>query len=51
MFLELFKTLLFGKVFSYKIMAEKGGFGPPRQFPGLLAFQASPFSLLGISPI
>lgn len=31
-------------------MAEKGGFEPPRPVTGLLAFQASPFNHLGISP-
>ncbi len=31
-------------------MAEKEGFEPSRPVTDLLAFQASPFSLLGISP-
>ena len=31
-------------------LAEKGGFEPPHGFTRLLAFQASPFNHLGISP-
>ena len=31
-------------------MAEERGFEPLRQVNGLLAFQASPFSLLGTPP-